>query len=49
MSPRVLEATLETSAAGAKGFPRAGLPEIAFLGRSNVGKSECCTRGIGKF
>ena len=28
-----------TSAAGAGDFPRDGLPEIAFVGRSNVGKS----------
>lgn len=27
------------SAASPKGFPRQGLPEVAFLGRSNVGKS----------
>jgi GTP-binding protein len=28
-----------TSAAGAAGFPRGGAPEIAMVGRSNVGKS----------
>jgi len=28
-----------TSAAGAAGFPTDGLPELAFVGRSNVGKS----------
>lgn len=28
-----------TSAAGAAGFPTGGLPELAFVGRSNVGKS----------
>ena len=28
-----------TSAAGSGGFPRDGLPEIALVGRSNVGKS----------
>lgn len=28
-----------TSAAGAEGFPEDGLPEIAMVGRSNVGKS----------
>jgi GTP-binding protein EngB required for normal cell division len=27
------------SAAGPEGFPKAGLPEIALIGRSNVGKS----------
>jgi GTP-binding protein len=33
------EATFTISAAGAEQFPRDGLPEVAFLGRSNVGKS----------
>lgn len=28
-----------TSAAGAEGFPRDGVPELALVGRSNVGKS----------
>ncbi len=28
-----------TSAAGAAGFPKDGLPELAMVGRSNVGKS----------
>jgi GTP-binding protein len=28
-----------TSAAGPEGFPREGLPEVAMVGRSNVGKS----------
>ncbi len=32
-------ATFVTSAAGAGGFPKEELPEIAFVGRSNVGKS----------
>jgi len=36
---KVISAALETSAAGAEGFPREDLPEVAFLGRSNVGKS----------
>jgi GTP-binding protein len=34
-----IEATFVTSAAGAADFPRAGLPEVALIGRSNVGKS----------
>ncbi len=38
-SPRVTAAELITSAASASGFPPPGPPEIAFLGRSNVGKS----------
>lgn len=32
-------ASFVTSAAGAGGFPKEALPEIAFVGRSNVGKS----------
>jgi GTP-binding protein len=32
------------SAAGPEGFPRAGLPEVAILGRSNVGKSSLLNR-----
>jgi GTP-binding protein len=32
------------SAAGPEGFPRAGLPEVALLGRSNVGKSSLLNR-----
>lgn len=35
----VLRAEFVTSAAARAGFPREGLPEIAFVGRSNVGKS----------
>jgi GTP-binding protein len=34
-----IDATFVRSAAGAKDFPRDGLPEIALVGRSNVGKS----------
>jgi GTP-binding protein len=33
------EATFTASAGSAEQFPRDGLPEVAFLGRSNVGKS----------
>ena len=36
---RVLEAELLTSAAQTRDFPAPGPPEVAFLGRSNVGKS----------
>ena len=35
----VKTATFITSASGAGGYPPGGLPEIAFAGRSNVGKS----------
>jgi GTP-binding protein len=34
-----IDATFVTSAATADGFPRDGAPEIAMVGRSNVGKS----------
>ena len=34
-----IEATFITSAAEAAGVPRRGLPEVALVGRSNVGKS----------
>jgi len=34
-----VQAEFVTSAAGASGFPTDGLPEIALIGRSNVGKS----------
>ena len=36
---RIHGAQRNRSAAGREGFPRAGLPEFAFAGRSNVGKS----------
>jgi GTP-binding protein len=38
-APPITTAELITSAASADGFPAPGPPEIAFLGRSNVGKS----------
>jgi len=36
---RVLEAKWHATAAGPEGFPNPAAPEVAFLGRSNVGKS----------
>lgn len=36
---KVLSAEFVTSAAGEAGFPRDAVPQIAFVGRSNVGKS----------
>ena len=39
-----MSARLVASAAGPAGFPRAGVPEIALLGRSNGGKSSLLNR-----
>ena len=36
---KVLEARFVTSATSAEGIPRDGVPHVAFVGRSNVGKS----------
>jgi GTP-binding protein len=41
---KVISAELVTVAAARDGFPRADSPEVAFLGRSNVGKSSLLNR-----
>ena len=41
---KILAAELITSAAAVEGFPEHGLPEVAILGRSNVGKSSLINR-----
>jgi len=45
---RVLDAKIVATAAGPEGFPRDGLPEIAFLGRSNVGKSSLLNKLVAR-
>jgi GTP-binding protein len=41
---KVLRAELAVTASGPSDFPETGLPEVAFLGRSNVGKSSLLNR-----
>ncbi len=45
---KIQSAELAASAARPADFPRGGLPEIAFLGRSNVGKSRLLNRMVAR-
>jgi len=45
---KILDARIVATAAGPEGFPAAGLPEVAFLGRSNVGKSSLLNRLLAR-
>src|SRR5262245_14804520 len=48
MPLRARNATFITSASSPSGFPPATLPEVAFAGRSNVGKSSLINSLTGK-
>jgi len=45
---RITNCTLALSAPVADRFPRDGMPQIAFMGRSNVGKSSLINRLVGQ-
>ena len=44
----ILRGEFVASAANPESFPRGGLPEVAFLGRSNVGKSSLINTLVGQ-
>jgi GTP-binding protein len=45
---KVLDARFVTSATGAEGIPHDGIPHVAFVGRSNVGKSSLLNALAGR-
>jgi GTP-binding protein len=45
---KILSAQIVATAAGPEGFPSGDLPEVAFLGRSNVGKSSLLNRLVAR-
>jgi GTP-binding protein len=45
---KISNVTLEAVAVAPAGYPQSGLPEIAFVGRSNVGKSSMINALIGR-
>ena len=48
MTLNIQRAEFVRSAAGSKDFPRDSLPQVAFAGRSNVGKSSVINRLLNR-